>query len=171
MCNRLHWLTLLQDLIGLTQFPVLALKLFDSSLLGTGRSRPVGPDDPTREDCLANSPICWRSQHALPHRFDIRHDAPSPTCSASICQRPNHPQLAVAKARPQGKQSAGLFSDPSNSVLFAARLFEIRLASCAHEPSPLLHMTLSKERHKYATGPTCGPMPACPKPGAEQGDT
>jgi len=25
-----HWLTLLQDLIGLTQFPILAFKLFDT---------------------------------------------------------------------------------------------------------------------------------------------
>jgi hypothetical protein len=37
---RLHWLTLPQNLIGLPQLPVLALKLFDPRDLSAGRSRP-----------------------------------------------------------------------------------------------------------------------------------
>jgi hypothetical protein len=37
---RLHWLTLPQNLIGLPQLPVLALKLLDPRLLGTRLARP-----------------------------------------------------------------------------------------------------------------------------------
>ncbi len=55
------------------------------------------------------------------------------------CQRPNHPQLAVAKAR--------------LSVQFEPHPYKILLVFLAHASSLLLHITLSTERHETATAP------------------
>jgi hypothetical protein len=38
---RHHWLTLLQDLVGLAQFPDLALQFLDPILLGTCQPGPL----------------------------------------------------------------------------------------------------------------------------------
>jgi len=74
-------LTLTQNVVGLPEFAVLALKLLDARLLSAGRPWPFAAitldlTGPKRIGCPANNPICLRSQSAPQLRSDIHRGVP-----------------------------------------------------------------------------------------------
>ena len=74
-------LTLPQNLAGLPEFAVLALKLFDPQLLRTRRPRSFAAitldlTGPKRIGCPANNPIYLRSLSAPQLRSDVHRGVP-----------------------------------------------------------------------------------------------